>query len=507
MQASYSTVDPISELEEDLAYGETVVRMRITVGLFRNIEYLHSLGYPATEILESAEAMGLSSGFMGEWGLPKAVELLRQSHLVNGVGSLGPNFVEVKVVNNSYQDSVGPNWPVPRQEFIDYLGAHDAKHGEVQWKDCYGDLTRLPVILQNHRVIFVGAERVHPFARHLGVTDADFVCIPDDDSYVLIPQLAERIGSLVGSSTQPMVVMHAAALAGTCLLLELSRRELAFFGYDLGLAATIFDLEYLSTRPWFHDHGREIIQTMNNFDLQNPRVDASTFVKPRLEIPDLYAVYRDFSEIWITAMQLVIERPDEAIKTLETYLADKSNLPFPLADATLLAWKWRFTGDVDETLLYSAAQGTRSEQWLAAAYVYQTSGHHHKAAEQLERVRDQCPYDPRVKIWRERLIGDTQRESSEWHRAMTFESRPDFGSRINWSLYGDTVSLKVGSSPQIGNPNQAQVMEALATENRMLQQNLTQTTQYLEAVLNSRTWRANQLYSRTRNQLRRLKRH
>lgn len=100
------------------------------------------------------------------------------------------------------------------------------------------------------------------------------------------------------------------------------------------------------------------------------------------------------------------------------------------------------------------------------------------------------------------LLGDTQRESNEWHSAMTFESRPDFGSRINWSLYGDTVNLKVGSSPQIGDPKQAQTIEALATENQILQQNLTQTTQYLEAVLNSRTWRANQLYSRIRNRLR-----
>jgi hypothetical protein len=151
---------------------------------------------------------------------------------VNGVGSLGLNFVEIKVVNNSYQDSVGPNWPVPRQEFIDYLGAHDAKRGDVQWKDLYRSLTRLPVILQNHRVIFVGAERVRPFARHLGVTDADFVCIPDSDSYVFVPQLAERIGSLLYSSTQPVVVMHAAALAGNCLLLELSHRGHSFFGND-----------------------------------------------------------------------------------------------------------------------------------------------------------------------------------------------------------------------------------------------------------------------------------
>ena len=478
--------------------------MRISVGIFRNVDYLHSMGYPATGILNEsiASQVGLTLGWTGEWGYPKFVELLRQSHLVDGVGSLGANSVEVKVLGNAYQDSIGPTWPIPRQEFIDYLGAHDAKHGEVQWKDCYGDLTRLPAILQNHRVIFVGAERVRPFARHLGVTDIDFVCIPDNDSYVLIPQLAERIGSLLGSSTQPMVVMHAAAQAGNCLLLELSRRGLPFFGYDLGLAATIFDLEYLSTRPWFHDHGREIIRTVNNFDLQNPRLDASTFVTPRHEIPDLYVVYRDFAEIWITAMQLVIERPDEAIKTLETYLAKKSNLLFPLADATLLAWKWRFTGDLDETLLNSAVQGTRSEQWLVAAYVYQTSGHHHKAAGQLKRVQDQCPYDPRIEIFQRQLIRDTQRESDEWHLAMTFESRPDFGSRINWSLYGDLVSLNVGSVPGIRNPNQAQVIEALTLENQTNQQKLTQITQYLEAVLNSRTWRANQLYSRIRNRLR-----
>jgi hypothetical protein len=506
MEASSASINPVSELKEDLTYGRSIIRLRISVGVFRNVDHLHSMGFPATGILNDAVAsqVDLPLGWTGEWGYPKLVELLRQSHLVNGFGSLGRNSVEVKVVANSYQDSIGSNWPVPRQEFVDYLGAHDAKRGDAQWKDCYSDLTRLPAILQNHRVIFVGAERVRPFARHLGVTDADFVCIPDSDSYVLVPQLAERIGSMLDSSTQPAVVMHAAALAGNCLLLELSRRGHAFFGYDLGLAATIFDLEYLSTRPWFHDHGHEITQTINDFNLQGSHIDTSTVVFARPEIPDSYTAYRDFSESWFATMQLVKERPDEAIKTLETCFENKSHLAFPLAKATLLAWKWRFTGDLDETLLDSAVQGTRSEQWLAAAYVYQTSGLHHKAAEQLERVRDQCPFDPRIEIFQRQLIGDTQRESNEWHLAMTFDSRPDFGSRINWSLYGDTVSLKVGSSPQIGNPNQAQVIESLAIENQMLQQNLAQITQNLEAVLNSRTWRINQLYSRTRNRFRRL---
>lgn len=503
MGAFSASINPVSELQEDLTNGRTIIRMRISVGIFRNVDHLHSIGFSATGILNNSVArqIDLPLGWTGEWGYPKLVELLRQSRLVNGAGSLGTNSVEVKVVSNAYQDSIGPTWPVPRQEFIDYLGAQDAKRGDVQWKDCYSSLTRLSATLQNHRVIFVGAERVRPFARHLGVTDADFVCIPDSDSYVFVPQLAERIGSLLGSSTQPMVVMHAAALAGNCLLLELSHRGHAFFGYDLGLAATIFDLEYLSTRSWFHDHGHEIIQTINDFNLQGSHVDTSTVVLSRLEIPELYAAYRDFFEIWIATMQLVSEQPDDAVKTLETYLDDKSHLHFPLAIATLLVWKWRYKGELDETLLHSTVQGTRSEQWLAAAYVYQTSGRHDKAAEQLERVRDQCPYDPRIEIFQRQLIGDTQRESNEWHLAMTFESRPDFGSSINWSLYGDTVNLKVGSSPQIGDPKQAQIIETLATENQILQQNLTQTTQYLEAVLNSRTWRANQLYSRILNRL------
>jgi hypothetical protein len=449
--------NPVSQLQEDLTYRGTMIRLRISVGVFRNVDHLHSKGFPATGILNDSVAskVDLPLGWTGEWGYPKLVELLRQAHLVTGLGSLGTNSVEVKVLDNSYQDSMGHNWPVTRQEFIDYLGAHDSKQGDVQWKDCYSDLKRLPAILQNHRVIFVGAERVRPFARLLGVTDADFVCIPDNDSFALVPQLAERIGSLLYFSTQPVVVMHAAALAGNCLLLELSRRGHAFFGYDLGLAATIFDLEYLSTRPWFRDHGHEIIQTINDFNLQGSHVDASTVVLSRHEIPDVYAAFRDFSEIWIETMQLLRAQPEEAIKTLETYLDNKSYLSFPLANATLLAWKWRFKGDLDETLLDSAVRGTRSEQWLSAAYVYQTSGLHDKAAEQLERVRGQCPYDPRIGIFQQQLIGDTQRESNQWHLAMTFHSRPDFGSRINWSLFGDTVSLKVGSSPKIRNPNKA----------------------------------------------------
>lgn len=506
----YYVPAPVEQMQQDLNSGSPVLRLRVSPGVLRNIRIMRQAGFAFTQEQppEVAETLGLSSGQLGEWGFPKLVSLLRLARLQDGSGLLGGNRVEVTVQIRPFGPTPN-NSPVPIEglELADLIGLRLQTVREGQWKDYPKQLPVLQEVLAPFRVIYLGSKRVEPFARSLGVAGEDFLCIPDHNSYPLIPKLVQSALGRLQEHVGPAVLLHSASLVGVSWMLELSKREVPFFGFDLGLAGAIMDLEYLACRPWFTQFGPDIIEAARKMRERATQDLRTMDGLEHLTIAEAFAVIQEFGEIWVRSINEITDDPKSTISRLKNFLDQYPYDTFPLANMTLMLWLWRFEGYTDEPRLRQAGKSRRLEPRAATAAMLATAGDTHQATNITKLVDKESPFEEWLPEWHEIISRNTSPQVRDWDSTMTMSGRDDYGSRLNWSLYGDLPHAKNSSAlPDLISmtPNKAAARDARTTGSEdatELEHQLELMTRRYIDVTSSRIWRWSAWYRKLRELL------
>jgi hypothetical protein len=431
------------DVADDLARTRGTVRIRLGPGILRNFEIARSIaGFPfSAERTGEVEAALGEDGWFGPHGIERFLAAVRRLGLRHGLARTP--HVDVHVTAGflafSMPGAVVPRgWP-PAPE----VGAHLAAAGLEFTADgssgpkdaaATGGLVAAFEPLAGRRVFFIGAPRTRPFAAALGVAAEDHFVIPDRAAYALTDDIIAAARRFIAlAPDRPPVLVHAASLVGNTVLLELAATETPFVGLDLGLAATIHDDEYLSTRAWFIDHGVGIIRTRD-------ALAARTEPVPRDPAEIRHARAVAFGRGWRAATKQWRTDPQAALDGLESALADTEGLRVPIARATSLLWRHRLgrplPADWETRLL---AERVKHEAATIAALMLWSSGRLPEAREALDRAASLCPADELVGRLRPQLVASNApcADTSLLDGLVTLAERPYLGSALSWSLSGD----------------------------------------------------------------------
>ena len=442
------------DVADDLARARGTVRIRLGPGILRNFEIARSVaGFPfPPQRTAAVEAALGEDGWFGPHGIERFLAGLRRLGLRHGLAR-GPH-VDVHVTAGflafSLPGAVTPRgWP-PAPEVAAHLAAAGLEFtadGSSGPKDAAatGSLVEACGRLAGRRVFFIGAPRTRPFAAALGIpAEAHFV-IPDRAAYALTDEVVAAARRFIAREPEPPpVLMHAASLVGNTVLLELAATEPAFVGLDLGLAATIYDDEYLATRGWFIDHGVGIIRTRDALAARGPADAARDEPTPRETAEVRHARAVAFGRAWRAATRHWRTDPQAALDALEASLADTGGLRLPIARATSLLWRRHLArplpADWEERLL---AEPVKHEPATIAALLLWSSGRTAEALQALDRAARLCPADELGGRLRRHLLVPAagSADTGLLDGLVTLAERPYLGSGLSWSLSGDLPRL------------------------------------------------------------------
>jgi hypothetical protein len=409
---------------------------------------LENSGFSHRDFLSHSEeqAVGLSPGFMGRGGFPRLIELLKQSRpLPDGQRLIGSNKIQVYLEVTVF-DGSGVR-PIPTALADDFRGLGISKvEGEgTFWKDgvTTGQIQSLPPKLAEFPLVFIGALRTMPFARALGVPEDRIIAIPDYGAFEFMEQIIAQFIKITESDSQPPVVIHSAGIAGSVLCCELSSRGITLSGIDLGLAAAIFDIEYLAPREWFRQNAVPILEAAKS--MENLFVSGETGRHGAFSSCNVQRLNREAQKLtkWGEISRLSTSEPRRAVRLLSALVRRVYCLKIPVLESILLLWQQFYLGKVDAELLLKCSQEeARVEPLLASATVFHILGDRDSAWNALAKVRAMSPLDFRLSSWAATLgiENDSANLGSEWVRVLSMPGRSDLGSVLSWALDGDLTS-------------------------------------------------------------------
>lgn len=119
---------------------------------------------------------------------------------------------------------------------------------------CIDDLMNANSQFDEDNRLFIGAARTYPAAIILGVKKSNFILIPNiglENNYIVIREMLKRLLEQKKCKS-PRILYYAAGPVLQSVIVDLVYEGYDFRSLDLGLFATVFDDEYIFTRPWFY---------------------------------------------------------------------------------------------------------------------------------------------------------------------------------------------------------------------------------------------------------------
>jgi hypothetical protein len=435
-----------------LAGTRGVVRVRVGPGVLRNFDIARTIAgfpVPADRRADVEAALG-EEGWFGPHGIDRFMGALRRLGVRNGRASTDHTDVHVTAGYRAFSlpgAVVARGWP-PAPEVAAYLSAGGLEFsgdGSSGPKDAAvtGSLADVLAALDGRRPFLIGSPRTRALARVLGVAAGDHVIIPDTGAYDLTDELLTAARRFVaGATDRPAVILHAASLVGNTVLLELAASGARFIGIDLGLAATLFDHEYLSTRGWFIEHGAGILRTADALAVR-AGADHEDRRTPRAAA-DRHARLVACGRAWRHATRLWRADARQATDMLLAALAGNDDLRLPIVRATSLLWR-RALGervglDEADALL---AEPDKPEPAAIAGLLCHAAGHTDRALKSVDRAVAMSPRDGSLRHLRQAIAEDSPAGCPGTIPAslLTYPERPYLGSRLSWSLSGDLPRL------------------------------------------------------------------
>lgn len=435
----------------DLAGHRGVVRVRVGPGVLRNFDIARTIAgfpVPADRRAEVEAALG-EEGWFGPHGIDRFMGALRRLGVRDGRASTRHADVHVTAGYRAFSlpgALVARGWP-PAPEVAAYLSAGGlafSGDGSSGPKDAAvtGSLVDVLAALDGRRVLLVGSPRTRTLARVLGVMAGEHVIIPDTGAHDLTDELVAAAGRFVADVTdRPAVILHAASLVGNTVLLELAAAGARFVGIDLGLAATLFDHEYLSTRGWFIEHGAGILSTADSLA---HRAGAEHDARRRPGAADRHARVVAFGRAWREATRLWRADSRQATDMLLAALAGNDDLRLPIARATALLWRHALGERIGlDVVAGLVAEPDKPEPAAIAGLLFHAAGHTDRALQAVDRAVAMSPRDGALRRLRQMIAADSPAGSADAIPAalVTYPERPYLGSRLSWSLSGDLPRL------------------------------------------------------------------
>ena len=300
-----------------------------------------------------------------------------------------------------------------------------------------GGICELQDLLSNTSVVFVGAPRTLRFTDLLSIPRDQVIIIPDSaaiERYTVIRQEVEAALDRVArrSPESRLVLAHSAASFGLSLLLDIGCRR-SLVSLDLGLAAAIFDTEYMASRPWFRENVDGILSTRRQLEAR------AAIAQSECQHVNSQAA-SEFGAHWIWATAHYEQDPLGAIERLDYAVKLLPRTEAPIANATLEYWRYLKGHDSDHEGLLSLCQQTDKHEpdIFTAVLLWAKRCSSEQALSCLESARRKSPFDPVAPQLHEALTQSVTADRLESVRQLLrLERRPFDGGRLNWSLWGD----------------------------------------------------------------------
>ena len=303
---------------------------------------------------------------------------------------------------------------------------------QFQWKDACNDksLQSLSKLLKYRNVIYIGSSRTRRFAKSIGVTKDSHICIPNKETYEHIDSITQRIiKRLRDERKDAIVIAHTSSIVGANICLSLAERNIKVTGIDLGLIGSIYDYEYLSSRPWFKARGLNIIKYTEKCS--------------KKQASKIYSLIIKFGDCCKSAISNLESRPQYSISLLENFIENQKNYSFPIASAALLIWKYKYLNKIDKALLKkNISEPNHYECWIAASMIYELTNKREKAMKLLAKANRMCTYEQITKNCMKLLEENQSTDLSSWESVLHQDGRQDFGSQLTWTIMGDIPSNK-----------------------------------------------------------------
>lgn len=439
------------DMTGDLAGDRGVVRVRVGPGVLRNFDIARTVaGFPVPpDRRADVEAALGEEGWFGPHGIDRFMQALRRLGVRDGRATTAHTDVHVTAGYRAFSlpgALTARGWP-PAPEVAAYLsagGLEFSSAGSSGPKDAAvtGSLATVFGALHGRRLLLIGSPRTRALARVLGVAAENHVIIPDTGAYDLTDEIIAAAGRFVADATdRPGVILHAASLVGNTAVLELAAAGARFIGIDLGLAATLHDHEYLSTRGWFIEHGAGIVRTAEGLASgAGPAPGAGQAGAAE----DRHARVVAFGRAWRSATRLWRSDRRRATDVLVAALAGNDDLRLPIARATAVLWRHTLGERVGlDELDALLAEPDKPEPAAIAGLLLHAVGHPDLARQAVDRAVALSPRDGTLRRLRAALATAARPGPQVMIPAdlATFPERPYLGSRLSWSLSGDLPRL------------------------------------------------------------------
>lgn len=445
----------IPRLLVQLIKKKSYLQIRFSPGLWRLSGWLKDQNLSLLTPVKKYKRRKLGiDEIMSKNGIPRLLKLLSKGKYSNGKYIIGRTAIDLKLYSEICQGKASYSIP---DEIYSFLPKHSYKiqeKSEAQWKDIFQDKLALPKLnklLKHSQVFYLGSTRTKLFATAIGVPKENHICIPNINGFPLRRAIVEEVAKKIEGIDCPIII-HTASIFGSTILAELANLNIYFKGFDMGLAGSIFDYEYLASRPWFQSNAEAILaaaansintQLVNNF----PKLADTLYrLNTKNNIIEFTNELYIFNKIWRTSISMIksedLEIKVQAVNILSEFLANAKYYYYPYTISTLLLWKLRFCGELDLDLMDLASKEKLYCEPLISAYIAKfVSNYSEKEKNSLfERLKKISPYEPILQDIAHLKSFDKSSDLVSWDKLLTIDSRGDYCSRINWVLGGDLRS-------------------------------------------------------------------
>ena len=430
-------IDWVEKNLEEFASG--FVHVRLGPGFFRtlhNIVSTHGWPVQSDKIAQCEADNGLGVGDLSADGLPRFVRNLRAASNLSVPAHFGAPTISVTASLFAFQGSAITDGAgraaqvVGEQEYR----LDDSLTSGPKTASEDGSILELGRVIGDRSIIFIGPSRAFPIARAAGCLSENFFCVPSEGAAELYDEAREFVLERArASGDKGTIFLHGASWFGNSLAIDIAlacfQGGHSFSSLDLGLSATILDLEFLSTRPWFRKNCESILRTARRLSEQELQP-----ITHSLTGEDVCF----FGKCWKQATTVYGHDKDEAIETLERGLVRVSadlNY-FQISHAVLALWKTErgqrvCLSRIDKQTIWKA----EAALLLAAACLF--SGAFDEAHKLIEVAKKVEPRHPYLMELERRLKKKSSVGIADLAPALQRLGRSYLGSTLAWSLWGD----------------------------------------------------------------------
>ena len=421
------------------AFASGFVHVRLGPGFFRTLHNIVSTrGWPVasdeTGLCEAENGLGV--GDMSPDGIPRFVQNLRAASNLSASARLDGPTISVTASHFAFQGSASTNGTDRAAQVVgerEYMLDDSLTSGPKTAAED-GSILELKRVTGAQRIVFLGPSRAFPVARAAGCLRKDFFCIPSEGAAQLYDEARRFVLERAGATGDPgTIFLHGGSWFGNSVAIDVAlacfQSGHRFSSLDLGLSATILDLEFLSTRPWFRKNCESILRTARRLSEQELQP-----ITHSLTGEDVCF----FGKCWKQATTVYGHDKDEAIETLERGLVRVSadlNY-FQISHAVLALWKTErgqrvCLSRIDKQTIWKA------EAALLLATAHLVNGALDEAHKHIAVARKVEPRQ--IYLWElEHMLETTSSVGIPDLAPMLQRSgRSYLGSTLAWSLWGD----------------------------------------------------------------------